>query len=119
MARFNVDAFYRPDMKCRWEVYEIATKVIGVEEASQWAREREGLAPGDVEYKPVPFAPPAAVNSRMPITRTATVVELRCDGMMQKRKSGVPTLSKCGALLSKDGTFVGQCRRCKKVYAAA
>ena len=29
VARFNVDAFNRPDMKSRWEVYEIATKVIG------------------------------------------------------------------------------------------
>ena len=64
VARFNVDAFYRPDMRTRWEVYEIATKVLGVEEAAQWAREREGLAPGDVEYKPVLFAPPAAVPTR-------------------------------------------------------
>jgi HK97 family phage portal protein len=117
VARFNVDAFNRPDMKSRWEVYDIATRVIGQDEAAQWAREREGLAPGDVEYKPVPFAPPAAIPSRMPLTRVA--VELRCDGMMQKRKSGIARLEKCGALLSKDGVFVGRCRRCKKEYAAA
>ena len=45
--------------------------MLGVEEAAQWAREREGLAPGDVEYKPVLFAPPAAVPTSLPLARTA------------------------------------------------
>lgn len=120
VARFNVDAFYRPDMKARWEVYDIATRVLGQEEAAQWAREREGLAPGDIEYKPVLFAPPAAVPARLPSARVAVEkVELRCDGMMQKRKAGVTRLERCGALLSDKGVFEGTCRRCKKVYAAA
>ena len=120
-AKFQVDAFYRPDMKSRWEVYEIASKVLGVEEAAQWAREREGLAPGDVEYKPVLFAPPAAVPTRLPAARTAVAerAEFRCDGMMQKRKAGIAALSKCNKLLSESGSFVGTCGRCKKVYAAA
>ena len=116
-AAFNIDSFYRPDQKARWEVYEIATKVIGVDEAAQWAREREGLAPGDVEFKPVPFAPPAAVTrARVAIADKA---ELRCDGMVSKRNGGIPRLAKCGKLLSKDGVFVGRCPRCKKEYAAA
>jgi HK97 family phage portal protein len=119
-AAFNIDSFYRPDQKSRWEVYEIATKVIGVEEAAQWAREREGLAPGDVEYKPVLFAPPAAVPARLPSARVAAEkVELRCDGMMQKRKAGIAALSRCNRLLSETGVFVGRCPRCKKEYAAA
>lgn len=118
VAKWNVDAFYRPDMKARWEVYDIAARVLGQEEAAQWAREREGLAPGDIEYKPVPFAPPAAVPTRLPIARTAAV-EIRCDGMVQKRSGGIAALSKCGKLLSKDGVFVGRCPRCKKEYAAA
>jgi hypothetical protein len=106
-------------MRTRWEVYEIATKVIGVDEAAQWAREREGLAPGDVEYKPVLFAPPAAVPARLPTARVAAEkVELRCDGMMQKRKAGIAALSKCNRLLSETGVFVGRCPRCKKEYTA-
>ena len=113
-AAFNIDSFYRPDQKSRWEVYEIATKVIGVDEAAQWAREREGLAPGDVEFKPVPFAPPAAV-ARV----AADKVELRCDGSRYVKRGGIPRLTTCNALLSEVGVFEGTCRRCKKVYAAA
>ena len=90
-----------------------------MDEAAQWAREREGLAPGDVEYKPVPFAPPAAVNSRMPITRTAVEVRFRCDGMMQKRKSGVAAPGEVRRAAVQGRRVRGPCRRCKKVYAAA
>ena len=95
--------------------------MLGVEEAAQWAREREGLAPGDVEYKPVLFAPPAAVPTPAAAGTHGRrrAVELRCDGMMQKRKSGIAALSKCGKLLSETGAFVGRCPRCKKEYAAA
>jgi phage portal protein BeeE len=118
VSRFNVDAFNRPDMKSRWEVYDIATRVIGPEEAGQWAREREGLAPGDVEYKPVPFAPPAAVNSRMPIIRTAAV-EIRCDGLVTRRRSGIVGMEKCNRLLTRTGVLPDRCPKCKKEYAAA
>jgi HK97 family phage portal protein len=118
VARFYVEGFYRADMRTRWEVYEIATKVIGVDEAAQWAREREGLAPGDVEYKPVPFAPPAAVNSRMPIIRTAAV-EIRCDGLVTRRRSGIVGMEKCNRLLTRTGVLPDRCPKFKKEYAAA
>ena len=114
-AAFNIDSFYRPDAKSRWEVYEIATKVIGTDEAAQWAREREGLAPGDVEFKPVPFAPPIA-------SRTAVVeeVEVRCDGTRYMKRGGVPHLVNCGKLLTKTaGQMPDRCPRCKKDYRAA
>ena len=100
-AAFNIDSFYRPDAKSRWEVYEIATKVIGTDEAAQWAREREGLAPGDVEFKPVPFAPPIASRS------VAEKVELRCDGTRYIKRGGIPRLAPCGCLLSEDGRVRG------------
>ena len=123
VARFYVEGFYRADMRTRWEVYEIATKVIGVDEAAQWAREREGLAPGDVEYKPVLFAPPAAVPARLPSARTAVAdakeLEVRCDGMVSRRNGGVPSLVRCNRLLARNGVLPDFCPRCKKQFAVA
>ncbi len=113
-AAFNIDSFYRPDQKSRWEVYDIATRVIGVEEAAQWAREREGLAPGDVEFKPVPFAPPIASRT------VAEEVEVRCDGTRYIKRGGIPRLTTCGKLLTKTaGQMPDRCPRCKKIFAAA
>ncbi len=110
-ARFNVKGFERADVKTRWQVYETAVKVIGQDEAAAWAREQEGFEPGDVEYAPVPFAPPAAVPSSLPInTRSAEPV--RCDGTRLLR--GV--IRPCGKLLAEAGPFVGTCPRCRKAY---
>jgi phage portal protein BeeE len=113
VARFSVDAFYRPDMKARWEVYEIASKVLGVEAAAQWAREKEGFEPGDIEFKPVPFAPPAALSNGG--TYKVLSSEVRCNG--SRLRNG--RMESCGRLLAERGPFVGRCPRCKKEYAAA
>jgi phage portal protein BeeE len=111
VARFNVKGFDRADPKTRWEVYEIMSKVVGVEEAARIAAESEGFAPGDIEYAPVPFAPPQATPSEIPVTRTAEPV--RCDGTRILRGIMQP----CRKLLAEQGPFIGRCSRCGKAYA--
>lgn len=112
-AEFDTAAFQRADPKTRWETYEIAGKVIGVDAAAQWALEAEGFTPGDAEYMPIPYSPPAAVPDRLPINRTAEAV--RCNG---KRIIG-GIFRPCGKLLAEAGPFTGTCPRCRKVYDAA
>lgn len=110
-ARFNVDAFLRADPKTRWEIYEIASRVIGVTDAATIAREREGIDPGDIEYRPIPFAAPSVVPSSLPVAAGG----VRCDGMRMLRGRMEP----CGRKLADAGPFVGTCPRCKKEYRAA
>jgi phage portal protein BeeE len=114
VARFNVKGFLRASPKTRWEIYEIAGRVIGPDEAAAMAREGEGMVPGDVEFAPVPFAPPAAIPSRLPIEPRAALVaapgEVRCDGT--RVRNGI--IQKCGKLLAAD--WRGKCPRCKKEY---
>lgn len=114
VARFNVKGVMRADIKTRWEVYEKATAVLGQEEAAQWARREEGFAPGDVEFAPVPFAPPAAIPTIVPPEARAET-EVRCDGMRLLRNRIVP----CNRKLAERPPFAGTCPRCKKVYAVA
>jgi HK97 family phage portal protein len=108
-ARFNVKGFLRADIKTRFEVYS-----IGIDKGimtAEMAQREEGIIAGDVEFAPVPFAPPAAVPSSLPInTRSAEPV--RCDGTRLLR--GV--IRPCGKLLAEAGPFVGRCPRCAKQY---
>lgn len=114
VARFNVKGFMRADAKTRWETYVLAVAVIGAEAAAELARKGEGLEPGDVEFAPVPFAPPQAIPTRLPVlTRTADPV--RCDGTRVLR--GI--LGPCNKLLAEQAPFIGRCGRCGKSYAAA
>jgi HK97 family phage portal protein len=111
VARFNVKGFLRADAKTRAEVYEklVPIGVMTVE----LAQKEEGIIPGDVEFAPVPFSPPASVPTSIPQTRSEPE-PVRCDGMTTKRRSGVTVLETCGNLI-----FPGQrkCRRCKKDYS--
>jgi hypothetical protein len=118
ITRFNVDALKRADEKGRWEVYEIASKILGPIEAADIARRSEGITSGDVETAPIPFAPPAAVPASLPIQGRSEATEVRCDGMASKRRQGISRIERCNRLLSTTGTFVGHCPRCKKQYAA-
>jgi phage portal protein BeeE len=113
VARFNVKGFDRADPKTRWEVYEIMSKVVGVEEAARIAAESEGFAPGDIEYAPVPFAPPQAIPSEIPVTRSAE--QVRCDGSVVIKGM----LKPCRKLLAEQAPFIGRCTRCGKAYATA
>ncbi len=57
-GRFNVRGFLRADVKTRFEVHGIAIP-LGIYDAA-YAQREEGIAPGDVEFAPIPFAPPQA-----------------------------------------------------------
>lgn len=107
VSRFNVDGLTRADIKTRWDVYEVATKVVGVEEAAAWARRVEGFEPGDIENAPVPFSPPQAVPTLIPQNRSLPLMrDVHCDG--------------CGRLA---GRFAGaaevKCSRCGQIVTAA
>lgn len=109
-AVFNLDGFERADPMARWQTYEVMTRVLGAEEAAAIARQGEGLTPGDVEFMPVPFAPPQAFPTRLPIARSAEPV--RCNG---KRFIG-GRRQKCNKLLAEAGPFTGRCPRCGTEY---
>lgn len=78
IGKFNTAALLRPDIKTRYDVYNIGIP-LGVLTAEE-ARSFEGLSPGDVENRPVPFAAPQAIPSSLPIqTRTEEEPrEVRC-----------------------------------------
>lgn len=114
VARFNVKGFLRADVKTRYEVHKMAIE-SGIYDAD-YAQREEGIAPGDVEYAPVPYSPPAAIPPSVPRQFST---EIRCDGTRTRVRNGVPQAERCDLLLSTTGAFVGQCRRCKKVYRTA
>jgi hypothetical protein len=102
VARFNVKGFLRADIKTRFEVHGIAIDK-GIYDAP-YAQREEGIAPGDVEYAPVPFASPASVPSAIP--RFASMRDPRCPG--------------CNKLVARvlgPGSEV-ECPRCKTIVAA-
>lgn len=113
VARFNVSGFERADAKSRWETYAIMATVIGQQEAADLARVYEGIDPGDIEFAPVPFAPPQAFPTSLPTTRSAEAV--RCTG----RRVLKGMLRPCGKLLAEAGPFTGSCPRCGTVYEGA
>lgn len=119
VSRFNTEGLFRLDPKARWEIYEIQSRVIGQDDAATIARQKEGIDPGDVEFAPVPFAVPQAVPTEMPTQSRSESPDVRCDGMATKRKAGATRIERCNRLLSRSGSFVGQCPRCKKDYAVA
>lgn len=77
-ARFNTDQLLRASVKTRWEVYEMAASVLGMDEAAQYARRHEGLAPGNVDYAPVPPGLPAAMPSPIRARLSTQGHEVRC-----------------------------------------
>jgi phage portal protein BeeE len=101
-ARFNVDGFLRADIKTRFDVHKVAieTGIYGPE----YAQQVEGIAPGDVEFQPIPFSPPAAV----PVAIKAASTEMR--------DVRCPT---CQRLVARAaGPIEGWCRHCKQTVAA-
>jgi HK97 family phage portal protein len=53
-AQFWVNGLQRADPKTRWETYEKAVAVLGPDEGAQYAREQEGLVPGNPNVAPMP-----------------------------------------------------------------
>jgi len=110
VARFNIDALERADLKTRFDVYKVGIEA-GVLTSDE-ARAKEGIIAGDVELAPIPFAGPTAVPDTLPVARSEPV---RCDGRAVIK--GI--LRPCNKLLAELGPFNGRCARCGKVYAAA
>jgi HK97 family phage portal protein len=113
VARFNTAALTLADIKTRYDVYGVGIDkgIIDQEEA----RKFEGLAPGDVENAAVPYSPPAAVPTRLPIQMRTEPAPVRCDGTRLLRG----LLKPCNKLLAERGPFVGTCDRCGKKHEAA
>ena len=106
-AAFATKSVLLADIKTRYEVHEIAIKngIYGPE----MAQAEEGYAAGDIEYAPVPFAPPQALpdpSTIAPRTR-AEPREVRCVN--------------CGKLVIELATppYRATCGRCKAVTEAA
>jgi phage portal protein BeeE/phage FluMu protein Com len=97
VARFNVKGFLRADIKTRYDVHSIAI-TSGIYDPA-YARKEEGIEPGDVEYAPIGFSPPAAIPSAIP--RFASLREPRC-----------PSCNKLVAKTLGPGSEV-ECPRCK------
>lgn len=99
VARFNVRGFLRADAKTRAEVYNFLVP-LGIITAEE-ARQEEGYAPGDVEFSPIPFSPPAAVPDLLPINRAAsrgdTIADWRCSecGRKLAESAGPGTSVRC------------------------
>jgi HK97 family phage portal protein len=118
-CRFNSSEVLRADIKTRSEVYKNLTDsgVAGADAAQIVGFET--LDPNPSNVAPIPAAPPQAIPDRLPPDiRSAHVAEVRCDGMTTKRRHGVSRIEPCNRLLSRTGSFTGQCPRCKKPYAA-
>jgi phage portal protein BeeE len=112
VARFNSDALTLADIKTRYEVYGIGIDkgIISTEEA----REFEGFTPGDVENAAVPFSPPQAIPTSLPI-QARSAVEVRCTGTYTVVRQGVRSERVCNRKLG-EGTPGSKlhCFRCKR-----
>lgn len=111
VARFNVSGLLRADVKTRFEVHKTAIET-GVYDAA-YAQQVEGIAPGDVETAPVPFAPPQAVPTILPIqSRTEATHEVHCQATYTQRSG---RMVKCGRRLGSvgPGAYSLYCPRCK------
>lgn len=76
-AKFNQREFLQADVKTRFEVHQLAIG-SGIYDAP-YAQRLEGIAPGDVEFAPIPFAPPAAVPVTVPrVASTAPNHRMTC-----------------------------------------
>lgn len=103
IGRFNVTGLLRPDIKTRYDVHSIAIDK-GIYDAEEAARQ-EGFQPGDVENRPVPFAPPQAVPTRLPVQDRSEMRDVRC--------------AKCNKLVVRAaGPVEGKCSRCGELVAA-
>jgi HK97 family phage portal protein len=93
IARFSLDGLLRADTMTRYQVHAIAIDK-GIYDATEAAR-REGLEPGDVENRPIPFSAPAAIPTILPIQ--ARTLDFRCSSCGRKlaEAAGPGTLIRC------------------------
>jgi HK97 family phage portal protein len=96
VARFNLDQLQRADIQTRYQAWKIGIEsgFLSVDEV----RQREGLAPGNVDFAPVPAALPQAIPSRLPIQEQRTrLEEWRCENCGRKiaEARGFETAIRC------------------------
>lgn len=99
VARFDTETIEMPDVKTRYEVYEIGIRSGII--TPEIAQAKEGYLPGDVENAPIPQP------SARPAVPRQVSREIRCEGTHPDRSG------RCDKLLSTTGVFVGRCPRCK------
>ncbi len=99
IGKFNTQQLLRSDVKTRYEVYKTGIEA-GVLTSDE-ARMNEGLAPGNVDYAPVPLAAPQATPTLLPFQRSAAEGPVKCRQCSMK-------LAEAWA----PGTVI-TCRRCK------
>lgn len=106
-VEFNTDALLRADIKTRAEVHK--TMIEAGVYSPEHAQMLEGIAPGDIETAPVPYALPQAVPTALPFQQRSTLAEVRCRN--------------CNALLAEEATppyrFTCYKPKCRAVTAAA
>lgn len=109
-ARFNVDQLLRGDSSARSDFYSKLVP-IGVMTAEE-ARAKEGLAPGAVDFAPVPQSPSQAIPALLPPNlQLRSTAEVICIGT----RNGHPCKYVYGQLTA-PYHFI--CPRCKTVNAA-
>jgi phage portal protein BeeE len=99
-CQFNVDSLKRSDEKARWEVYEIASRVLGPAAAAELARKAEGLSAGAVETAPVPFSVPQAIPTTVPL-EFRSLRDMRCSGcgrLVGKVSGAAEIKCRCGTM---------------------
>lgn len=102
VSRFNTETIEAPDVKTRFEVYQLAMEIFGPQDGAAYARKREGLAPGNVENAPIPFSQPVAVPA---LAASRAMRDVRCP--------------RCQRLVVRAvGAVEGWCRFCKAPVAA-
>jgi HK97 family phage portal protein len=108
VARFSLSGLLRPDEKTRYEIHKLAIET-GVYPAEH-AQEREGIVAGDVETAPVPFSPPQAVPTILPIQGRTELREVICQGVYSTRGRMVRCNRRLGSVTPPASLY---CPRCK------
>jgi hypothetical protein len=94
VGRFNLDQLLRADIKTRFEVYG-----LGIDKGiygPEYPQAKEGIVPGNVDFAPVPFSPPAADPGPIPTT-VRTAADFRCSKCSRKlaEAAGPGTVIRC------------------------
>ena len=109
VARFNLDQLLRGSAKERMEIHNLAI-TAGVYDA-EYAQRREGIAPGAVDYAPVPAALPQAIPGSLPPDRPLPATR---SGMRDMK------CQRCGRLAGRAaGPAEIRCKRCGEMVVAA
>jgi HK97 family phage portal protein len=112
VGRFNLDQLLRADIKTRFEVYG-----LGIDKGiygPEYPQAKEGIVPGNVDFAPVPFSPPAADPGPIPTTVRTAAVEVRCQHPHPSQPSKACNYS-FGML---SAPYSVRCHRCKQVTEA-